>query len=59
MKPIHPMPKKTRPVTPPPCGCSNCLCHRDLRCRCHDYNALLALVLWDLGRSLRRQPSQR
>ena len=52
MKPIHLMPKTTKESTPP-CGCKNCLCRRGARCRCHDYNALLALALWDFGRTLR------
>jgi hypothetical protein len=41
--------------TPPPCGCQNCLCRRGPRCRCHDYNALLALALWDFGQMIRRR----
>lgn len=44
--------------TPPPCGCHQCLCRRGPRCRCHDYNALLALALWDLGRMVRRHRSR-
>ncbi|MBI2518612.1 MAG: hypothetical protein HYV95_17190 [Opitutae bacterium] len=38
----------------PPCGCAQCLCRRGPRCRCHAYNALLALAFWDFGRSFRR-----
>lgn len=37
-----------------PCGCERCLCRRGPRCRCHDYNALLALALWDFGLMVRR-----
>ena len=33
----------------PSCGCP--------QCRCHDYNALLALALWEFGRMIRRQRS--
>lgn len=51
------MPKTTKETTPP-CGCENCLCRRGARCRCHDYNALLALALWDFGRSLRRRKNR-
>jgi hypothetical protein len=54
MKPIHPMSNLTK-ETPPPCGCQSCLCRRGPRCRCHDYNALLALALWDFGCMLRRR----
>ncbi len=39
----------------PSCGCQKCRCHNELRCHCHDYNALLALTLWDYGRMIRRQ----
>lgn len=56
MKPNHPMSTSTK-KTPAPCGCQNCLCRRGLRCRCHDYNALLALALWDFGREVRRRLS--
>lgn len=56
MKPIHPM-NQTKASSLPPCGCQNCLCRRGPRCRCHDYNALLALALWDFGRALRRRNS--
>lgn len=39
----------------PPCGCKRtCRCQREHRCRCHDTNALLALALWDMGRSRRK-----
>jgi hypothetical protein len=39
----------------PACGCKqHCRCQRALRCRCHDYNALLALTLWDYSRAVRR-----
>jgi hypothetical protein len=39
----------------PSCGCSDrCRCSRELRCRCHDLNALLALALWDYSRALSR-----
>ena len=57
MKPIQPMQKKATHVNAtaqPPCGCDRCLCHRGPRCRCHDYNALLALALWDFGQMVRR-----
>lgn len=37
----------------PSCGCQKCRCHRGLRCRCHDYNALLVLALWDYALMLR------
>jgi len=53
-KPIHPMSKKSTQNSIPSCGCKNCLCHRGPRCRCHDYNALLALALWDFGQMFRR-----
>ena len=48
---------KTSPCKPiPACGCNRpCHCQRELRCRCHDLNALLALTLWDYGRMLRRK----
>lgn len=49
------MKKSSAPESFPPCGCENCLCRRGPRCRCHDYNALLALVLWDYGRAFRRR----
>ena len=49
------MPKTSLPDTMPPCGCPNCLCRRGPRCRCHDYNALLTLALWDFGRARRRR----
>jgi len=55
MKPTHPMIKSKETI--PPCGCQNCSCRRGPRCRCHDYNALLALALWDFGRMVRRQSS--
>ncbi len=42
-EPIHPMPKTTAKETTPHCRCQNC--------RCHDYNALFALALWDFGRT--------
>ena len=44
----------TAPKTVSPCGCESCLCRRGPRCRCHDYNALLDLAIWDLGRVLHR-----
>lgn len=50
------MSKSTAKTDVPPCGCKRCQCHRGPRCRCHDYNALLSLVLWDFGRMLRRKP---
>jgi len=51
------MSKSPAKVTIPSCGCNRtCRCHRELRCRCHDYNALLALTLWDYGRMIRRKP---
>ncbi|HEY0862507.1 MAG TPA: hypothetical protein VGD97_00240 [Lacunisphaera sp.] len=43
--------------TIPSCGCQNCSCRRGPRCRCHDYNALLALALWDFGQMIRRRQS--
>ena len=49
------MTKTSVQEAPPPCGCQNCLCRRGPRCRCHDYNALLALALWDFGRTIRRR----
>jgi hypothetical protein len=49
------MPKSSEKNTIPSCGCNDrCHCQRELRCRCHDYNALLALALADYGRMLRR-----
>ena len=50
----HPMSKTTTKETPPPCGSQHCSCRRGPRCRCHDYNALLALARWDFGRMIRR-----
>jgi len=48
----------TQPAIPS-CGCNRpCRCQRELRCRCHDHNALLALALWDFSRMLRRQRSR-
>ncbi|MBW7895435.1 MAG: hypothetical protein H3C27_10010 [Opitutaceae bacterium] len=47
---------KTR-AHPAACGCTRCRCHAELRCRCHDLNALIALTLWDYGRSLRHRRS--
>ncbi len=50
------MPKSSAKNTIPPCGCGRtCRCRNESRCRCHDYNALLALTLWDYGRAIRRQ----
>jgi hypothetical protein len=46
---------KTKSSTLPPCGCQNCLCHRGPRCRCHSYNALLALAIWDYRREILRR----
>ena len=55
-QPIHPMPRSPAKNVIPSCGCSRaCRCQRELRCRCHDHNALLALMLWDYSRALRRQ----
>ena len=52
------MPKSTTRSTPRArlsCGCEHCsCCRRSPRCVCHDYNALLALALWEYGRVLRR-----
>ena len=40
----------------PACGCGRaCRCQNESRCRCHDLNALLALILWDYSRMLRRK----
>ena len=52
MKTMHPM-NKTSSLKTPSCGCQNCLCGRGARCRCHDYNTLLALR--DFGRMARRR----
>jgi len=64
------MSKTTAQNTTPSCGGSNCLCYSGPRCRCHvyppvaapkatrDYNALLALALWDFGRMIRRRKSK-
>lgn len=50
------MPETTSTKITPTGGCDRrCRCQRKLRCRRHDYNALLALVLWDYGRMLRRK----
>lgn len=48
------MTKSSASTSIPSCGCQQCRCHRGLRCGCHDYNALLALALWDYGRMVRR-----
>lgn len=56
MKPIHSMTKNQN--TTPACGCKNCACRRGLRCRCHDYNALLTLTLWDFGQIIRRRQAR-
>ena len=48
------MKNPSAPEPLPPCGCNSCLCRRGPRCRCHNYNALLALAIWDFGRFLRR-----
>jgi hypothetical protein len=55
MKTLHPMKNDPAKNTMPPCGCQQCLCRRGPRCRCHAYNALLAIALWDFGRAIRRQ----
>lgn len=55
---IHPMKKSSAQTPIPSCGCNRCHCQRGLRCRCHDMNSLLALVLWDFGRMIRRQRSR-
>ncbi|HUG12751.1 MAG TPA: hypothetical protein VMM36_17175 [Opitutaceae bacterium] len=44
--------KTTRRTLAATCGCNTCQCAR--RCRCQDLNALIALTLWDISRSLRR-----
>jgi hypothetical protein len=49
------MPKITQPSSVPSCGCNRCNCNRGPRCRCHDYNALMALAFWDFARMLRRR----
>jgi hypothetical protein len=56
MKLTHPMPKPSAKNAIPACGCGRtCHCRNEVRCRCHDLNALLALALWDYSRALRRQ----
>jgi hypothetical protein len=50
------MSNSSRPSSTPACGCGrSCRCYRELRCRCHDLNAFLALALWDYSRMLRRR----
>lgn len=44
--------------TIPSCGCNRCQCQRELRCLCHDYNALLALAVSDLNRKLRNRKTR-
>lgn len=53
MNPLNPMPTSSIKKEIPSCGCQKCRCHRGLRCRCHDYNALLVLALWDYALMLR------
>lgn len=53
------MSKATAKSDIPSCGCERCHCRRGPRCRCHDYNALLALILWDYSRMLRRSFARR
>lgn len=52
---MHPMSKTTAKEPMPTCACKNCLCRRGPGCRCDTYRALLALALWDYGRSLGRR----
>ncbi|WP_415909861.1 hypothetical protein [Oleiharenicola sp. Vm1] len=50
------MPKsiaRSRPSRPAACGCRRCTCVNTPRCRCHVFNALVALALWDLRRATR------
>ncbi len=47
------MSKDTPPVAPVKCGCTRCSCRHQPHCRCHVYDALTALVLWDYARSIR------
>jgi hypothetical protein len=50
------MKKNNQSSSIPSCGCNDrCNSPTQLRCRCHDLNALLALALVDYGRSLRRR----
>ncbi len=50
------MPKSPAKTVLPACDCGRtCRCRNELRCRCHDLNALLVLALWDYSRMLRRK----
>lgn len=48
------MTKSSASKPTPPCGCNRCHCERGPHCRCHTYNALLALSLAEFGRMVRR-----
>jgi len=53
------MKKSSAQTSVPSCGCNqHCRCQRELRCRCHDTNALLALALWDFNRMVRRHQTR-
>ncbi len=46
---------KTKPSAPPSFGCQNYFYRRGPCCRCHSYNALLALATWDHCREIFRR----
>lgn len=56
---MHPMPKSTARSrsSSAACGCRRCTCANAPRCRCHVFNALVALALWDLRRTVRSSAS--